>query len=335
MGFKRGSYLICAIVIVIMVADGCASKREYWNIKPSWRVANAPTPVPRPRLKPRKIFIAAPPKARQRKPRQKAPSVLVRRGDTLYGLAHANNIDLDLLVGANKLRPPYLLTPGSRLTLPASRVHVVKKGDTGYAISRRYGVSVTSLFRLNGIGAPYHLRVGQQLKIPGRSYSATDRARGGEPPPSKALPGRQKSIPKSQPEPRQVNVSPSRAKGFGWPISGRVISTFGPKGLGLHNDGINIAAPAGTLVRAADTGIVAYASNGLKGFGNLILIRHQNGLVSAYAHNQVLLVSRGQRVEKGAVIARVGQTGSVVEPQLHFEIRKGAEAIDPLRLLPS
>jgi murein DD-endopeptidase MepM/ murein hydrolase activator NlpD len=120
---------------------------------------------------------------------------------------------------------------------------------------------------------------------------------------------------------------------FLWPVNGKVVSPFGPKDGGLHNDGINIAAPLGTPVRAADNGVVVYAGNELRGFGNLLLVRHAGGWVSAYAHCDALLVKRGQEVKRGQVIARVGQTGNVAAPQLHFELRKGAQAINPMNEL--
>ncbi|MCW8861524.1 MAG: M23 family metallopeptidase, partial [Rhodospirillales bacterium] len=118
-----------------------------------------------------------------------------------------------------------------------------------------------------------------------------------------------------------------------WPVQGRVISGFGPKAKGLHNDGINIAAPRGTPVRAAEEGVVAYAGNELRGFGNLLLVRHADGWVTAYAHSEKLLVERGDKVSKGQVIARVGSSGTVSSPQLHFELRKGKQAVDPTRYL--
>ena len=123
------------------------------------------------------------------------------------------------------------------------------------------------------------------------------------------------------------------AKGFIWPVKGELISRFGDKATGLRNDGINIAAAQGTPVVAADNGVVAYSGNELKGFGNLILIRHSNGFVTAYAHNETLLVARGEHVERGQEIARVGSTGNVTSPQLHFEVRKGGERIDPLSVI--
>lgn len=129
--------------------------------------------------------------------------------------------------------------------------------------------------------------------------------------------------------------SPPKRQGrlFDWPVTGKVISSHGPKKGGLHNDGINIAAPAGTPVRAAESGVVAYTGGDLKGFGKLVLIKHQDGYVTAYAHNSQILVQRGETVRRGDVIARVGETGNVDTPQLHFEIRKDAKPIDPSGLM--
>jgi murein DD-endopeptidase MepM/ murein hydrolase activator NlpD len=120
---------------------------------------------------------------------------------------------------------------------------------------------------------------------------------------------------------------------FAWPVQGKVISTFGPKPEGLNNDGINIAAPRGAPVLAAENGVVVYAGNEIPGFGNLVLLRHADGWATAYAHNETLLVEKGDRVARGQQIARVGATGSVSEPQSHFEIRKGNEPVDPVPYL--
>jgi murein DD-endopeptidase MepM/ murein hydrolase activator NlpD len=120
---------------------------------------------------------------------------------------------------------------------------------------------------------------------------------------------------------------------FVWPVQGKVISTFGSSTDGMKNDGINIAAPAGSPVVAAADGVVAYAGNELRGFGNMILIRHEGGYVTAYAHNDSLLVKKGEKVKRGQTIARVGATGAVFGPQLHFEIRKGTEPVDPMTYL--
>ena len=128
---------------------------------------------------------------------------------------------------------------------------------------------------------------------------------------------------------------PRAGKTFLWPLRGRVIATFGEQGKGLHNDGINIQAPRGTPIKAAENGVVRYAGNEIRGFGNLLLIRHAGGYMTAYAHADTLLVKRGDTVHRGQVIARVGATGSATEPQLHFEIREGSQPVDPTRYLGS
>ncbi len=138
-----------------------------------------------------------------------------------------------------------------------------------------------------------------------------------------------------------ASVAPMTAPGttgngqFGWPVQGKIMSKYGATADGLRNDGVNIAAPAGAPVVAAADGVVAYAGNELRGFGNMILIRHADGWVTAYAHNQSLTVKKGDTVKRGQTIARVGQTGNVTSPQLHFEIRKGTSAQDPMKYLGS
>jgi murein DD-endopeptidase MepM/ murein hydrolase activator NlpD len=120
---------------------------------------------------------------------------------------------------------------------------------------------------------------------------------------------------------------------FDWPVRGRVIARFGPIPGNLRNDGINIAVPEGTDVHAADDGVVVYAGNDVKGYGNLVLMRHGNGFVTAYAHASQLLVSTGDTIQRGQVIAKSGRTGQAREPQVHFEIRKGTMPVDPLQYL--
>lgn len=120
---------------------------------------------------------------------------------------------------------------------------------------------------------------------------------------------------------------------FIWPVRGKLLSGYGRRETGQHNDGINIAAEPGTEVKAADSGIVVYAGNELAGYGNLLLIRHPSGYVTAYAHNRKILVERGTKVKQGETVALVGSTGDVDRPQLHFEIRKGDRAVDPNKYL--
>ena len=132
---------------------------------------------------------------------------------------------------------------------------------------------------------------------------------------------------------QEVVLPPRSGRTFSWPVRGRVLSTFGPKADGLHNDGINIAARAGAPVVAAENGVVVYAGNELKGFGNLLLVRHADGWMTAYAHLDKALVKKGQKVTRGQAIGTVGSTGGVSQPQLHFEIRKGTQAVDPAKFL--
>jgi murein DD-endopeptidase MepM/ murein hydrolase activator NlpD len=133
-------------------------------------------------------------------------------------------------------------------------------------------------------------------------------------------------------------VSPSKPQtstavaGFSklrWPVAGKVIAGFGPRPDGTHNDGVNLAAPMGTDVHAAESGVVAYSGDELKGYGKLVLIRHDNGWVTAYAHADELLVKRGDQIRRGQVIAKAGRTGQVDQPQVHFELRQGQKPVDP------
>jgi murein DD-endopeptidase MepM/ murein hydrolase activator NlpD len=131
-----------------------------------------------------------------------------------------------------------------------------------------------------------------------------------------------------------IAAPPARAGSkFLWPVNGTILSAYGPKEGGLHNDGINIAAARGTPVRAAENGVVAYVGNELRGFGNLVLVRHADGWVSAYAHADEILVRPGQQVNRGDVIARVGTSGGLRDPQVHFELRRGKRAVDPRKYL--
>ncbi|MFZ5609879.1 MAG: peptidoglycan DD-metalloendopeptidase family protein [Pseudomonadota bacterium] len=310
---------VSVFVVLPMILSGCAVPDDYAHVRPRWEVRNSPIPVPRPQEKPppapRAVTGLPPAPAASASPGDEAGAVVtVRAGDTVYGLARGHGVDVRDLIAANGLRPPFMVRPGDRLALPRSRVHVVAKGDTAYGISRRYGVDMASLMRINRIAPPYRLGVGQRLRLP-----------------SAAMPGMSAGQP---PAPVQIRPAALVANGFQWPLEGRVISGYGPKQGGLHNDGINILARRGEAVKAARDGIIAYADDGLKGFGNLLLIRHDDGWITAYAHNERLLVSKGEAVKRGQVIARAGSTGSVVRPQLHFQIRKGRQVIDPERLLP-
>jgi murein DD-endopeptidase MepM/ murein hydrolase activator NlpD len=135
------------------------------------------------------------------------------------------------------------------------------------------------------------------------------------------------------PEPAQTGTTGGSATSLRWPVKGKVIQAFGPKQGGGQNDGINVAVPEGTPIKAAEDGVVAYAGSELKGYGNLVLVRHSNGFVTAYAHASELNVKKGEAVKRGQVIGKAGQTGNVASPQLHFEVRKGATPVDPSQYL--
>lgn len=271
-------------------------------------------------------------------------NVTVMERDTVYELARRHNVSVRALIEANGLRPPYQLYPGQTIYLPPMAEHLVVAGDTVSAVAKQYGVAARELIRANGLQAPYTIRVGQRLRLP----KAVEQAEASptvavmRAPPTGFLPPPLPPPAAPDPElPAPVQDAPSAkpaapvpgsamAGGFIWPAQGEVIARFGPQGKGQHNDGINIALPLGAPVRAAADGVVAYAGNELRGFGNMLLIRHGDGWMTAYAHNEQLLVKRGAVVRRGEVIARAGATGNVRAPQLHFEVRRGAQPVDPL-----
>jgi murein DD-endopeptidase MepM/ murein hydrolase activator NlpD len=268
-----------------------------------------------------------------------AAAVVAGRGDTVYALARRHRVPVRALIEANKLSAPYYLNEGQRVTLPRGPTHTVQRGDT--AIARQYQADPYALARANGLAPPYAIQAGETLLLPSRPASAVaDLASPAEagsakagapaasaPPPTIAAPP-ERSPPTAVPRPQSVT-----GDGFIWPVKGKVLSGFGSKAKGLRNDGINIAAAHGAPVMASENGVVAYAGNELRGFGNLLLIKHSNGWVSAYAHNDRLLVKRGDAVRKGQQIATVGATGNVRNPQLHFELRRGRIAEDPVKHL--
>lgn len=272
----------------------------------------------------------------------------VMRGDSVYSISRNKRVSIRELIIINKLSAPYKLAAGQVIQLPVSKEHVVVSGDTIYGISRRYGVETTELVRINKIQPPYSLRVGQRLNLPAlrkKTVSSTVVTAKAVQKSSQKSSQSQKvsvSLPKAAVNqiPKAKNFTgpvpkplPRSANNFLRPVSGKVISSFGPKAGGIHNDGINIAAKKGTAVKAAENGVVVYAGSELKGFGQMLLIKHSGGWVTAYAHTDQLLVGRGQRVKRGQAIAKVGSTGNVSKPQLHFEIRKGSEAVNPTKLI--
>jgi murein DD-endopeptidase MepM/ murein hydrolase activator NlpD len=261
-----------------------------------------------------------------------AATVVAGRGDTVYGLSRRHRVPVRAIIEANRLRPPYHLKAGQRVVLPRGRQHTVRRGETFYGIARQYGVNPYRMARANGLRPPYDIRAGQKLVLAEKSAAKTKR-----PVRTSATAQRKTPVirrrPAASPPPAVARPPAATGKGFIWPVRGRVISGFGAKAKGLRNDGINIASRRGAPVVAAENGVVVYAGNELRGFGNLLLIKHSGGWVTAYAHTGKILVKRGARVAKGQKIATVGSTGSVKNPQLHFEMRRGRVARDPQKYL--
>jgi murein DD-endopeptidase MepM/ murein hydrolase activator NlpD len=236
-------------------------------------------------------------------------------------------------------------------------VHVVNHGDTLLSIARRNHISVAELTRANHLEPSAKLSLGMKLVVPGAKTAAAVppvaapvAVAAAQPLAAPAAPVTKlaaadtpqkarlaQAAPNAEEPAVQSPVKATEATGalptFRWPVRGKVITAYGAKANGKANDGINLAVPEGTPVKAADDGVVAYSGNELKGYGNLVLVRHANGYVTAYAHASELMVKRGDTIKRGQVIAKSGQSGEVQSPQLHFEIRKGSSPVDPLQFL--
>ncbi len=195
---------------------------------------------------------------------------------------------------------------------------MVRPGDNLFRIGKAYDVAYEELARVNRIKDVSQIHVGQRIFIPGATRQL---------PVETITPVEPSPATPSMPE-----VPDSSVDGFIWPVKGTINSGFGPRGISSH-DGIDIGAPEGTPIRAIEKGEVIY-SDQLRGYGNIIIVRHTGGFISVYAHNEANLVREGQAVSRGEVIARVGNTGRVTGPHLHFEIRKNNAVQDPLRYLP-
>ena len=261
--------------------------------------------------------------------------VEVRANDTLYAVATRYQVTPQSVIEANGLQPPYSLRKGQRLKLVPRRTHIVRPGDSVYIISQRYAVSQYQLAQLNFLKPPFELKIGQKLQLPNSldfsvldvglpdGVSGTNIA---QPAPTKT------SVPAA---PRKRFVAPSLAgsSGFSWPVQGEIITEFGSSQRGVHNDGVNIAASEGAPVGAAAKGRVAFVGTNIKSFGKLVLVKHDGGIITAYAHLGDISVTEGDIVTAGQSIGRIGQSGRVDSPQLHFEIRKSRQPVDPRSLI--
>ncbi|WP_435952243.1 amidase activator ActS [Dryocola sp. BD626] len=203
-------------------------------------------------------------------------------------------------------------------------VYTVKRGDTLYRISRMTGSSVGELARLNGISAPYTLEIGQKLRVKGSSGSSSKKSTAV----AKTSKPRSSS---SNASVAKVAAPPVGSRCWRWPTSGRVIEPFSSSDGG--NKGIDIAGSRGQPIYASAAGTVVYVGDQLRGYGNLVMIKHSEDYITAYAHNDTTLVNNGQKVTAGQKIATMGSTGSN-SVNLHFQIRYRATALDPQRYLP-
>ena len=217
--------------------------------------------------------------------------------------------------------------------------YTMRNGDSLHGIALRHRVTVEELKRANGITDPTKVWAGAVLNVPPQpDAAAAPMPQPGTAPRVIQTPTRiinaapdQKIASRSDVTTDAEPAAPETTSGkFLWPVRGKTIAGFGRRPDGTHNDGVNVAVPQGTAIHAAESGKVAYAGNEIKGYGNLVLIRHPNGWVTAYAHADQLLVRPNDEVRRGQVIAKAGRTGAVDQPQVHFELRQGSRPIDPM-----
>lgn len=315
-------------------------------------------------------FISVPQYTKLNKQTDDKNIVVVQKGDTLYGLSKKYSVSVPELAKINNLSEPYQLSVGQKLLLkqegnvadatdvlhvsrPVSGVKqttrielqdiTVVPGDTLYSLSRKYSVPVNDLAVMNKLTPPFELYAGQKLRVPdfadvsvSKSGSSVDIQKNDKNIAVKkqdvkvAVPAKKIS---SDPSKKLPTITARSSSKFAWPVRGKILSGYGAKSNGLFNDGINISAARGTAVKAAENGVVAYAGNEVKGMGNLIIIQHDAGWMTVYAHMDSMNVRRGHKVSVGQKIGSVGETGKVDVPQLHFEIRKGTKAYNPATYL--
>ena len=282
---------------------------------------------------------------------------VVAAGDTLYSISRAHNVDLNSLAQTNGMTTPYNLIVGQKLRLPATiepspaaavpvRVETTQPAlppVTTVSIIKPSPKDIADSASTPKPVVPSGQMYGNVPAVPAVTQPAVPQTASAGAPPVALAQGGPSSNAARHPAPNITDtprgaagnvVQLPRATGrtstkFSWPVSGKIVSDFGAKKNGLYNDGINIAAAAGTPVRAAENGVVAYAGNELKGMGNLVIIQHTGGWMTVYAHMDTMNVKRGDKVSVGAQIGAVGQTGKVDSPQLHFEIRNGTKAYNP------
>lgn len=239
---------------------------------------------------------------------------VVTSGETLSGIASKAGVPMSAIAEANGLAEPYIIKVGQKLAIPRQRTHVVKKGDTGFAIAFQYGVPFDQIALANGIGQDAVLKVGQKLIIPAMIVQPA--------------PSGQKPAPATG-----ASASSAKTPDFRVPHPGKVMWGWRRKSDGTGHEGLDFKVNTGEAVRAAAAGTVIFAGEAPERFGNLVVIDHGNGWHSAYGHLSKVTVKKGDPVRRGERVGLGGQSGDAKEPELHFEIRRDGEPVDPAPLL--
>jgi murein DD-endopeptidase MepM/ murein hydrolase activator NlpD len=262
--------------------------------------------------------------------------VIVEPGDTLHTIAIKHNVLYKDIADINNLKWPYKLYVGQKLVIPKARVHQVQSGESLSSIAKTYNLQLNTLIELNKLEEPYMLHVGQVIKIahPTKPEYIDERVVGDN--------VRVKQLPPLKVQKRDVASSKSRkiqiikpaGIEFSWPVNGKVVSDFGQKGSGFKNDGIYIAAKEGSSIKSVAKGTVVYSGDELSGYGNLVIVKHNNQWLSAYAHMKSASVQKGDIIKQGQQVGTVGRTGNISSPQLHFALRHKKKPVNPMKFLP-
>jgi murein DD-endopeptidase MepM/ murein hydrolase activator NlpD len=265
-------------------------------------------------------------------------TITIQRGQSLSEIAHNYHVPMRVIAEANGLSPPYRIQIGRTLVIPGAGPPLLAAAPASVAalppVQQPEVPQPTMRPALPATAAPDSASVAAEPIAPPAALHGAEPAPGALSPPAVSAAPPPQEVPES-PDSSSAAPPPTAGSGaFLWPVRGHILATYGSKSDGTHNDGINIAAPRGTAVQAIDAGVVVYTGNELRGYGNLVLVKHANGWISAYAHCDAILVKRGEKVGRSQVIARVGSSGNVSEPQLHFELRRGQHAVDPREFLP-
>jgi murein DD-endopeptidase MepM/ murein hydrolase activator NlpD len=288
-------------------------------------------------------------------------TITIAPGQTLSGIAGEYDVPMQELAEANHLSPPYRILAGAALVIPGpgagtTNTRAAVATPSPVAVPPPPPAPVVAALPPRATSPPAETvpppeatpppvrSVPSQPAAP-TSGPPTSSPTGSSPTGSKPTGSNPAPLAAAPPPPAAALAPPQPAApaaaaparggdAFLWPVKGRIVEGYGAGPQGTRNDGINIAAPRGAAVEAVDAGVVAYAGNELRGYGNLLLIKHSGGWISAYAHCDAILVKPGQKVARGQVVARVGASGNVATPQLHFELRRGNKPVDPRAYLP-